>query len=101
MKEHRASWILACITILTVDTVLGQAPSAPIVHEPSTSLPQAQGKIRMRVSLVNVPVTVTNGAGELVSNLAAQDLPVTHTRLRQQITYVGSRPTPPSLALFL
>jgi len=40
MKEHRASWILACITILIVDTVLGQAPSAPIVHEPSTSVPQ-------------------------------------------------------------
>ena len=89
MKEHRASWILACITILTVDTALGQGPSAPIVHEPSTSVPQApQGKIRVRASLVNVPVTVTNREGELVSNLDAKDFQVMDNGVPQKIAYL-------------
>jgi len=92
---------LACITILTVDTVLGQAPSAPIVHEPSTSLPQAQGKIRMRVSLVNVPVTVTNGAGELVSNLDAKDFQVMDNGVPQKITYLDLGRTPLLMVLLV
>jgi len=102
MKEHRASWILACITILIVDTVLGQAPSAPIVHEPSTSVPQApQGKIRMRVSLVNVPVTVTNGEDELVSNLDAKDFQVMDNGVPQKITYLDLGHTPLLMVLLV
>ena len=103
MKEHRVSWILACIAALTAAMpMLGQAPSAPIIHEPGTPVPQApEGRIRKRVLLVNVPLTVTNAKGELVSNLEAKDFQVTDNGVPQKIMYLDLGPTPLSMVFLV
>ena len=103
MKEHRVSWILACIAVLTAAMpMLGQAPSAPIIHEPGTPVPQApEGRIRKRVLLVNVPLTVTNAKGELVSNLEAKDFQVTDNGVPQKIMYLDLGPTPLSMVFLV
>ena len=103
MKAHRVSWILACIGILTAPRpAQGQASSAPIVYDPRTSVPQAsEGKIRKRVLLVNVPVTVTNGKGELVFNLAAEDFQVIDNGVPQKITYLDLGQTPLSMVFLV
>jgi VWFA-related protein len=87
MKAHRISWILACIAKLTMALpMLGQVPTPPAINDPATLAPQAQeGKIRRRVLLVNVPVTVTNAKDELVSNLDAKDFQVTDNGVPQKI----------------
>src|SRR5207247_3297786 len=55
----------------------------------------------MRVSLVNVPVTVTNGAGELVSNLDAKDFQVMDNGVPQKITYLDLGRTPLLIVLLV
>jgi VWFA-related protein len=94
MKQHRVSWILACIAMLTAAApMLGQAPSAPIIRDPRAQVPQVpEGRIRQRVLLVDVPLTVTNAKGELVSNLEAKDFQVTDNGVPQNITYLDLEP---------
>src|SRR5207249_4002949 len=103
MKEHRVSWILACIAVLTAAMpMLGQAPSAPIIHEPGTPVPQApEERIRKRVLSVTVPLTVTNAKGELVSNLEAKDFQVTDNGVPQKIMYLDLGPTPLSMVFLV
>jgi VWFA-related protein len=103
MEERKVCWILACTAVLTgALPVLGQAPSAPIMHEPGISVPQAQeGRIRRRVLLVNVPVTVMNAKDELVSNLDAKDFQLTDNGVPQKITYLDLGRTPLSMVLLV
>jgi len=81
---------------------LGQAPSAPIIHEQATPVPQApEGRIRTRVLFVNVPVTVMNAKGELVSNLDAKDFQVTDNGVPQKVTYLDLGHTLLSMVLLV
>jgi VWFA-related protein len=97
MKEYRVSWFLAFAAVLTVTTpALGQAPSPPIAQESGST---QESKIRRRVLFVNVPVTVMNGKGELVSNLDAKDFLVTDNGVQQKITYLDLGLTPLSIVI--
>jgi len=93
MKESRVSRFFAFAAVLTVGTpMLGQTPSTPIAQESGTPGSAQESRIRMRVLFVNVPVTVMNATGELVSNLEAKDFLVTDNGIPQKITYLDLAP---------
>jgi VWFA-related protein len=79
--------VLADTTLLT--PVYGQAPTGPITPQPGTRVqqPPPQPKIVTRVTLVNTPVVVKDGKGELVNTLDAKDFEVTDNGVPQQITH--------------
>ena len=95
MKESGVSWFFAFAAVLNVTApLLGQTPSTPIAQESSTPGPAQESRIRSRVLFVNVPVTVMNAKGELVSNLDAKDFLVTDNGNPQKITYLDLGPNP-------
>jgi VWFA-related protein len=69
--------------------VSAQAPTGPIAPQPGTPVQQAppQSKIVTRVSLVNTPVTVKDGSGQMVNTLDAKDFQVTDNGVPQQIIH--------------
>jgi VWFA-related protein len=66
-----------------------QAPSGPITPQPGIAVqqPPPQPKIGVRVTLVNVPVTVRDNKGQLINNLEAKDFRVTDNGIPQQILH--------------
>ena len=103
MKKRRVCWILGCLAGWTAaPPVLGQAPSASILHESETPTPQApDAKIRRRVLLVNVPVTVMNKKDELVFHLDAKDFQITDNGVPQHITFLDLGRTPLLMVLLV
>jgi len=103
MRVHRVSWFLAFIAVLTASTpMLGQAPSASSMHQPGTPGSETQeGKIRRRVLLVNVPVTVTDARGELALNLDTKDFEITDNGVRQRIASLELGPSPLSMVFLV
>lgn len=103
MNAHQVFWILACIAMSTIAMPMqGQEPTAPVMYDSATPVPQAQeGKIRRRVVLVNVPVTVTNARGELVSDLDTKDFQLTDNGVPQKVTYLDLGGTPLSMVLLV
>src|ERR1041384_912561 len=95
MKEAKVSCFFAFATVLTVTApALGQTPAPPSARESGTPGSAQESRIRRRVLLVNVPVTVMNAKGELVSNLDAKDFLVTDNGIPQKITYLDLGPNP-------
>src|SRR5438045_7739988 len=95
MKESVVSWFFAFAAVLNVTApLLGQTPSTPIAQESSTPGPAQESRIRRRVLFVNVPVTVMNAKGELVSDLDAKDFLVTDNGIPQKIAYLDLGPNP-------
>jgi len=77
-------------TSLLSTSVYGQSPTGPIAPQPGTPVQQAppQPKIVTRVALVNTPVVVHDGKGQLVNTLDAKDFEVTDNGVPQQITHL-------------
>lgn len=103
MKERKVSWFLAFIVVLTTATpMLGQTPSAPMLDRREIQGPEAQeSRIRKRVLLVNVPVTVTNAKGELALNLDAKDFQITDNGVPQKIAFLELGRPPLSMVLLV
>ena len=103
MTEHRVRWILAFMAVLAAAmNVLAQTPSR--ASRPQQGTPQQQvpeTKIRTRVSLVNVPVTVVTAEGERVSNLEAKDFRITDNGVPQKIIYFDLGSVPLSLVILI
>jgi VWFA-related protein len=80
--------VLAGTTLLS-SLIYAQAPTGPITPQPGTPVQQApsQPKIVTRVALVNTPVVVHDGKGQLVNTLDAKDFEVTDNGVTQQITH--------------
>lgn len=81
--------VLAGASFLSVRLTSAQAPTGPIAPQPGKpiQLPPQQGKIVTRVDLVNTPVTVKDGKGQLVDTLDAKDFQVTDNGVPQQIAH--------------
>jgi VWFA-related protein len=83
----------------------GQAPSGPIPPKPGVEvqLPPAdtQAKVKVRVALVNTPVTVRDGRGDMVHNLESRDFQVTDNGATQQITHFDLGGDPISMVILL
>jgi VWFA-related protein len=103
MSKHRVSWIVTVIVVMTTALLfLIQAPSTPTMREPGRPASEAQeSRIRRHVLSVNVPVTIMNAKGELVSNLEAKDFQVTDNGVPQKIMYLDLGPTPLSMVFLV
>lgn len=103
MREHRVSWFFVLTAVLIAAMpMLGQFPSAPIIQDPRTSSTQAtEERIRTRVLLVNVPVTVTNAKNELALNLDAKDFEITDNGVPQRIAFLDLGRPPLSIVLLV
>lgn len=102
MKDHRVSWFLTFIVALTtVPPVRGQAPP-PVTRQPAAQAPQArESRIRKRVLLVNVPVTVTNAKGELSLDLDTKDFEISDNGVPQKISFLELGSPPLSIVLLV
>ena len=81
-----------------------QVPSGPIAPKPGVELQQApkdMPQVRVRVALVNTPVTVRNTRGEMVHNLEAQDFHITDNGVAQRISHFDLGGDPISLVILL
>jgi VWFA-related protein len=83
----------------------GQSPSGPLPPKPGVEvqLPPAdtQAKVKVHVALVNTPVTVRDGRGDMVHNLEARDFQVTDHGVAQQITHCDLGGDPISMVILI
>lgn len=94
--KHAPIWLLLLAGVPRA--LHGQAPVGPITPQPGVSIQQAPPsppQLKSRVTLVNTPVTVRNGKGEMVHDLEAKDFRVTDNGTLQAITHfeLGGDPT--------
>jgi len=85
-----AAGALSTILLLAA-TARGQAPAGPLPPKPGAAVQQApQDKpIRVRVNLVNVPVTVRTSTGDLFLELAPDDFKVFDNGVEQKVEGFG------------
>jgi len=88
-----------CLTLLAGAVGMrAQAPVGPIAPRPDQPVQQAppedQAKVKVGVTLVNMPVTVRNRSGAMVHNLEAKDFRITDNGAEQKISHfeVGGDP---------
>ena len=102
-----AGALIALLHLLTLPGVFawGQAPSGPIPPKPGVEvqLPPAdtQAKLKVRVALVNTPVTVRDGRGDMVHNLEARDFQIADNGVAQQITHFDLGGDPISMVILI
>lgn len=86
-------------------TVKPQAPDGPLSPRPGQTVqqppPNAQGKLRVQVALVNMPVTVRNNKGEMIHDLDAKDFRVTDNGVEQKISHFDFGGDPVSLLILV
>jgi VWFA-related protein len=99
--------------ILTLTAVLAlagaaaraQAPVGPLPPKPGAEvqLPpkDTQAKVKVQVTLVNTPVTVRDGRGEMVHHLEARDFQVTDNGVPQQISHFDLGGDPISMVILI
>jgi len=85
--------------------VFAQAPEGPIPPKPGVQVqqppPEVQSRLKVRVALVNTPVTVRDAAGQMVHNLDAKNFVVTDNGVIQQITNFDLGGDPLSLVILI
>src|SRR5712671_798920 len=82
-----------------------QAPSGPLPPKPGAEVQQppkdTQAKVKVRVALVNTPVTVRDGRGDMVHNLEARDFRITDNGVTQRISHFDLGGDPLSMVILL
>ena len=80
-----------------------QSPSGPISPKAGVEvqLPpkDTQAKVKVQVALVNTPVTVRDGRGEMVHNLEAGDFQITDNGIAQRISHFDLGGDPVSMVI--
>ena len=96
---------LTLLLVLAGAAARAQAPSGPIPPKAGVEvqLPpkDTQAKVRVQVALVNTPVTVRDGRGEMVHNLEARDFQITDNGVAQRISHFDLGGDPLSLVILL
>jgi len=96
---------LTLLLVLVGAAVRAQAPSGPIPPKAGVEvqLPprDTQAKVKVQVALVNTPVTVRDGRGEMVHNLEARDFQITDNGIAQRISHFDLGGDPLSLVILL
>ena len=68
-----------------------QAPQGPIAPKPGIVVqqppPELETRLKVRVSLVNTPVTVRDDKGRMIHDLDAKNFTITDNGIRQKITH--------------
>src|SRR6184192_3395245 len=100
-----AALTLTLLLVLAGAAAHAQAPSGPIPPKPGVEvqLPpkDTQAKVKVQVALVNTPVTVRDGRGEMVHNLEASDFQITDNGVAQRISHFDLGGDPLSLVILL
>ena len=100
-----ASLTLTLLLALADAPARAQAPSGPIPPKPGAEVQQppknAQAKVKVQVALVNTPVTVRDGRGDMVHNLEAHDFHITDNGVAQQISHFDLGGDPISLVILV
>ncbi|HEV7513551.1 MAG TPA: VWA domain-containing protein [Candidatus Acidoferrum sp.] len=80
-----------------------QAPEGPMAPRPDIAVqqPPAEARLKVRVSLVNTPVTVRDGRGQMIHDLDAKNFMVTDNGVRQKITHFDLGGDPLSVVILM
>jgi VWFA-related protein len=82
-----------------------QAPEGPIAPKPGQAVqivpPDVQAGLKVRVALVNMPVTVRDAKGGMVHDLEARDFRITDNGAEQKITHFDLGGDPVSLVILI
>ncbi len=82
-----------------------QAPSGPLLPKPGAAVQQppkdAQAKVKVRVALVNTPVTVRNSRGDMVHDLEAVNFRVMDNGVAQQVSHFDLGGDPMSIVILV
>jgi len=96
---------LLLLLALSGVSALAQSPSGPLPPKPGVEvqLPPSstQAKVKVRVALVNTPVTVRNGRGDMVHDLEAGNFQVTDNGVAQQISHFDLGGDPISMVILI
>ncbi len=100
-----ASLTLTLLLALAHAPARAQAPSGPIAPKPGAEVQQppkdTQAKVKVQVALVNTPVTVRDGRGDMVHNLEARDFRITDNGVTQRISHFDLGGDPLSMVILL
>ena len=90
---------------LTAVFAWGQSPSGPLPPKPGAEVQLAPkstpAQVKVRVALVNTPVTVRNSRGDMVHDLEAGNFKVTDNGVTQQISHFDLGGDPISLVILI
>lgn len=106
MTPHMARLLLlALVTGSSSPQLFAQAPAGPIERQPGAPIqstpPEALAKITARVTLVNAPVTVRDGSGNMIHDLEQQDFQISDNGVPQKITHFEVGGDPLSLVILV
>jgi VWFA-related protein len=97
-------WLVA-LPLFAAGPARGQAPAGPITPKAGAEIQQAPRdvppKLRVRVALVNTPVTVRDSRGDMVPSLDAHDFQVSDNGVPQQISHFDLGGDPLSLVILI
>ncbi len=100
-----ASLTLALLLALADAAARAQAPVGPLPPKPGVEVQQppsvTQATVKVRVALVNMPVTVRDGRGDMVHNLEARDFQITDNGVGQRISHFDLGGDPLSVVILL
>ena len=103
MKSARLCMLLFAL-FFSAAALRAQGPVGPITPQPGVAIqqaPPAAPQLKSRVTLVNTPVTVRNGKGEMVHDLQPKDFRVTDNGAAQIITHFDLGGDPISLVVLV
>ena len=92
-----------CLLLAAPGLLRAQAPAGPVTPPPGQTVQQAPPgpQVRVRVALVNTPVTVMDKKGNLVNDLTAADFHVTDNGIEQKISHFDFGGDPLSVVVLL
>jgi len=99
-----AGWILLGLTTACTQAS-AQAPEGPMAPKPGSAVqqppPEVEARLKVRVSLVNTPVTVRDRSGQMIHNLDAKNFTVTDNGVAQKITHFDLGGDPLSVVILM
>jgi VWFA-related protein len=105
MRNMRAAGVVVLGMAGACGQASAQAPEGPLAPKPGIVVqqppPEVEARLKVRVSLVNTPVTVRNGSGQMIHDLDAKNFAVTDNGVAQKITHFDLGGDPVSVVILM
>jgi VWFA-related protein len=106
MRQATGKSALLLVVLLAGTGVLrAQTPEGPMAPRPGQPVqqvpPDVQAKLKVRVALVNMPVTVRDAKGDMVNSLEAKDFRITDNGVEQKISHFDFGGDPVSAVILI
>lgn len=100
--KHSASAILVFAAACAAP-IRAQSPPGPVTPRPGEPVQQSPpaGQLKLRVALVNTPVTVRDAKGNMINSLDAADFRVTDNGVEQKISHFDMGGDPVSVVVLI